>query len=205
MYNILEVHNWRTTATIQLLPVLNVPSADSTWEMSAKQVIIWIVIVSIPLLAFNWNQQHLTMTSKEESTNKSSDDGKPSGDDAGIFSGKVVAILMLVYIFIIVLGGLAFHFMEAPQEKTDFSGSVAKLVRFLGEYFSSSRQITTCSNVWLLPSTYTYYNFNIDEIENSQTTLRFRFTDINLNKAINPSNPYTSPLSKNSEMVAWNT
>ena len=139
------------------------------------------------------------MTSKEESANKSSDDGKPSGDDAGIFSGKVVAILMLVYIFIIVLGGLAFHFMEAPQEKTDFSGSVAKLVRFLGEYFSSS------SNVWLLPSTYTNYNFNIDEIENSQTTLRFRFTNINLNKAINPSNPYTSPLSKNSEMVAWNT
>ena len=87
------------------------------------------------------------MTSKEESTNKSLDDGKPSGDDAGIFSGKVVAILMLVYIFIIVLGGLAFHFMEATQEKTDFSGSVAKLVRFLGEYFSSSRQITTCSNV----------------------------------------------------------
>lgn len=72
-----------------------------------------------------------TMSTKEENgADKATEQNR---NDEGIFSKKVVGILMIIYLSVIILGGLAYHFMEAPHEQTDFNSSVAKLTSFLGE------------------------------------------------------------------------
>lgn len=77
------------------------------------------------------------MSSKDTETNQSTAVVKDAKDDEmsdnSMFSGKVVAVLSLVYIAFIYLGGVCFHFMETPQEAITVNKSVATLQSFLGK------------------------------------------------------------------------
>lgn len=54
-----------------------------------------------------------------------------SSDSSGLLSGKITAILVLVYVVTIVLGGVIFSFIESPNEETVVTDSVAKVNQFL--------------------------------------------------------------------------
>ena len=70
---------------------------------------------------------------KEQKTSSMEEEKKETSAEAddGLFSGKVVAILCLIYIVYICLGGVIFHFIETPTETTAVNDSVAKLINFL--------------------------------------------------------------------------
>lgn len=59
-------------------------------------------------------------------------------DDDGVFKGWVLAVICFVYVLLIALGGVIFHYIESPKEtealESTVSDSLAKFQHFLGTY-----------------------------------------------------------------------